>query len=87
MVLPVLIGEDDRRGDAGGRTGRDQGGEGVELKLYGRADYEQMLTNVAGLPADQRRQLIVAGLNELTFMMQLSVRTRLGADAEGVVFV
>lgn len=68
-------------------VGRQYGAlfEGVELKLYGRADYEQMLTNVAGLPADQRRQLIVAGLNELTFIMQLSVRTRLGAEAEGVV--
>jgi hypothetical protein len=59
--------------------------EGVDLKLYGRADYEMMLTNVAGLPADQRRQLIVAGLNELTFMMQLAVRTKLGADDEKVV--
>jgi hypothetical protein len=59
--------------------------EGVDLKQYGRADYEQMLTNVAGLPADQRRQLIVAGLNELTFVLQLAVRTRLGAEEEAVV--
>jgi len=59
--------------------------EGVDLKNYGRADFEQMLTNVAGLPPDQRRELIVTGLNELTFVLQLSVRTRSGAEDEAVV--
>ena len=38
---------------------------GVDLKQYGRADYDQMLANVADLPPDERRRLMLAGLNEL----------------------
>jgi len=57
----------------------------VDLKDYGRADYDQMLANVADLPADQRKRLMVAGLNELVFVIQLSVRTRLGGQEEAVV--
>ena len=59
--------------------------DGVDLKSYGRADYEQMLTNVADQPAEQRRNLMVAGLNELVFVIQLGVRTRLGRQEEAVV--
>jgi Domain of unknown function (DUF4388) len=59
--------------------------DGVDLKHYGRADFEQMLANVADLPADQRRSLIVAGLNELVFVLQLAVRTQLGREEEAVV--
>ena len=58
---------------------------GVDLKHYGRADYEQMLANVADLPAEQRRSVMVAALNELVFVIQLSVRTRHGAQEEAVV--
>jgi hypothetical protein len=59
--------------------------EGVDLKHYGRADYEQMLANVADLPAEQRKSVMVAALNELIFVIQLSVRTRHGAQEEAVV--
>lgn len=59
--------------------------DGVDLRGYGRADYEQMLANVADLPADQRKSLMVAALNELVFVIQLSVRTRYGAQEEAVV--
>ena len=59
--------------------------QGVDLKNYGRADYEVMLSNVADLPADQRRSLMVAGLNELVFVIQLAVRTHQGAQEEAVV--
>jgi hypothetical protein len=59
--------------------------EGVDLKNYGRADYEVMLSNVADLPAEQRKSLMVAGLNELVFVIQLAVRTRRGAQEEAVV--
>ena len=52
---------------------------------YGRADYEQMLANVADLPAEQRKSLMVSGLNELVFVIQLAVRTRYGAQEEAVV--
>ncbi len=38
---------------------------GIDLKQYGRADYEQMLANVADLPPKQRKALMIAGLNEL----------------------
>ena len=31
---------------------------GWTLKQYGRADYDQLLANVADLPADERRRLI-----------------------------
>jgi hypothetical protein len=58
---------------------------GVDLKQYGRADFEQMLANVADLPPEQRKQLMVAGLNELVFVIQLSVRTRFGREEEAVV--
>lgn len=58
---------------------------GVDLRHYGRADYEQMLANVADLPALQRKSLMVAGLNELVFVVQLNVRTRFGPEEEAVV--
>jgi hypothetical protein len=59
--------------------------DGVDLRAYGRADYEQMLANVADLPADQRKSLMVSGLNELVFVIQLSVRTRYGAEEAAVI--
>jgi Domain of unknown function (DUF4388) len=58
---------------------------GVDLKQYGRADFDQMLANVADLPADQRRSLMIAGLNELAAIIQLTVRTKRGAQEEAVV--
>ena len=58
---------------------------GVDLRQYGRADFEQMLANVADLPPEQRKSLIVAGLNELVLVIQLSVRTRRGKEEEAVV--
>ncbi len=59
--------------------------DGVDLKDYGRADFEQMLANVADLPAEQRRALMVTGLNELVFVIQLAVKQRLGSEEEAVV--
>ena len=59
--------------------------DGVDLRSYGRADYETMLANVADLPAEQRRSLMVTGLNELVFVMQLAVRTERGKEEEAVV--
>ena len=58
---------------------------GVDLKQYGRADYDQLLANVADLPADERRRLMLAGLNELATAIQLGVRERLGAQENAVV--
>ena len=58
---------------------------GVDLKPYGRADYDQMLANVADLPPDERRRLMLAGLNELVTSIQLGVRERLGAQEIAVV--
>jgi len=58
---------------------------GVDLKQYGRADYDQMLANVADLPADERRRLMLAGLNELVASIQLGVRERHGAQEIAVV--
>ncbi len=68
-------------------VGRQYGAlfEGVDLKHYGRADYEQMLANIADLPADQRKAIMVSGLNELMYVMQLQVRTRYGKQEEAVV--
>lgn len=59
--------------------------DGVDVKQYGRADYDQMLANVAHLPPDERRSLILAGLNELVAAVQLGVRERHGAQEEAVV--
>ncbi|HUL80173.1 MAG TPA: hypothetical protein VL691_23105, partial [Vicinamibacteria bacterium] len=58
---------------------------GVDLKPYGRADYDQMLANVADLPADERRRLMLAGVNELVASIQLGVREKLGAQEIAVV--
>ncbi len=58
---------------------------GVDLKQYGRADYDQLLANVADLPADERQRLMLAGLNELVAAIQLGVRERLGAQEIAVV--
>ena len=58
---------------------------GVDLKQYGRADYDQMLANVADLPPDERRRLMLAGLNELVASIQLGVRERLGTQEIAVV--
>jgi hypothetical protein len=58
---------------------------GVDLKQHGRADYEQMLANVADLPPEQRKSLMVSALNELVFVIQLAVRTRYGSQEEAVV--
>jgi hypothetical protein len=58
---------------------------GVDLKQYGRADYDQLLANVADLPADERRRLMLAGLTELATAIQLGVRERLGAQENAVV--
>jgi hypothetical protein len=58
---------------------------GVDLKQYGRADFDQMLANVADLLPEKRQSLIVAGLNELTAAIQLAVRQQRGAQEEAVV--
>jgi len=59
--------------------------DGVDLKHYGRADFEQMLANVADLPAEQRKSIMVSALNELVYVIQLAVRTKHGAQEEAVV--
>jgi hypothetical protein len=58
---------------------------GVDLKQYGRADYDQLLANVADLPPAQRRSLMLAGLNELVASIQLGVKQRHGPQEEAVV--
>jgi hypothetical protein len=58
---------------------------GVDLKHYGRADFDQLLANVADLPPDGRRRLMLAGLNELVASIQLGVRERLEAQEIAVV--
>jgi hypothetical protein len=58
---------------------------GIDLKQYGRADYDQMLANVADLPPDERRRLMLAGFNELVASIQLAVRQRLGPQEIAVV--
>jgi hypothetical protein len=44
-----------------------------------------MLANVADLPPEQRRSLMVAALNELAFAIQLAARERHGAEEEAVI--
>jgi hypothetical protein len=59
--------------------------QGVDLKHYGRVDFDQVLANVADIPADQRKAIVVSGLNELVFVIQLAIRSRRGRDEEAVV--
>jgi hypothetical protein len=58
---------------------------GVDLKQYGRADYDQLLGNVADLPPNERRRLMLAGLNELVASIQLGVKERHETQEEAVV--
>jgi hypothetical protein len=57
----------------------------VDLRQYGRADYDQMLANVADLPAAERRRLMLDGLHELLRAVQTGVRAERGAQEEAVV--
>jgi uncharacterized protein DUF4388 len=58
---------------------------GIDLKQYGRADYDQLLANVADLPPQERRRLMLEGLNELVASIQLGVTERLGTQEIAVV--
>lgn len=58
---------------------------GVDLRHYGRADFDQMLANVADLPAEQRRSIMISALNETTAAIQLVVRMERGAQEAAVV--
>jgi Domain of unknown function (DUF4388) len=57
----------------------------VDLRQYGRADYDQMLANVADLPAADRRALMVAALKDLLGAVQAAVRAERGPEEEAVV--
>jgi hypothetical protein len=57
----------------------------VDLRQYGRADYDQLLANVADLPAAERRSLIVSGLKDLLGAVQAGVRAERGPEEEAVV--
>lgn len=58
---------------------------GVDLRQYGRADYDQMLANVADLPADERKDLMTDGLRELVAAIQSLVREHQGVEESAVV--
>jgi hypothetical protein len=58
---------------------------GIDLKQYGRADYDHMLGNVADLPPKQRKSLMMDGLNELVAAIEVGVRERRSAEEEAVV--
>lgn len=58
---------------------------GIDLKQYGRADYDQLLANVADLAPAERRRLMLAGLNELVASIQLGIKLRHGAEEGAVV--
>ena len=61
--------------------------EGADLKYHGRVDFEQLVTNVAVLPADQRKSLVLTGLSELVFVLQLTVRSERGVEEAAAVSV
>ena len=56
----------------------------IDLSHYGRADYDQLLANVADLTPTQRRQLMIAGLTELVKAVALrGIRRRLRGPGAG----
>lgn len=57
----------------------------IDLRQYGRADFDQMLANVADLPAAERRSLLVAGLKDLLASVQTGARGERGPEEEVVV--
>jgi hypothetical protein len=57
---------------------------GIDLKQYGRADYDHMLGNVADLPPAQRKSLMMDGLNELIAAIEAGVQQR-NTPQEGAV--
>jgi hypothetical protein len=58
---------------------------GVDLKQYGRADYDQMLANVADLLPDERKGLMTEGLRELVAQIEALVREYHGVEETAVV--
>ena len=58
---------------------------GIDLRQYGRADYDQMLANVADLPPDARKDLMTTGLRELVAAIQSLVREHQGVEEAAVV--
>jgi hypothetical protein len=58
---------------------------GIDLRQYGRADYDQMLANVADLPADDRKELMTQGLRELVAAIHALVREHQGVEEAAVV--
>jgi hypothetical protein len=58
---------------------------GVDLRAYGRADFDQMLANVADLPAKDRRALMIAGLKALLSAVQGQVMRRGDAEEAAVI--
>jgi hypothetical protein len=58
---------------------------GVDLKQYGRADYDQMLANVADLLPDERKNLMTEGLRELVAQIEALVREYHGVEESAVV--
>jgi hypothetical protein len=58
---------------------------GIDLKGYGRADYDHMLGNVADLPPTQRKSLMMDGLNELIAAIEAGVQERHSAQEGAVV--
>jgi DNA-binding phage protein len=58
---------------------------GIDLRQYGRADYDQMLANVADLPAEERKNLMTDGLRELVAAIQGLVREHQGVEEAAVV--
>jgi hypothetical protein len=58
---------------------------GIDLRQYGRADYDQMLANVADLPAEDRKNLMTDGLRELVGAIQGLVREHQGVEEAAVV--
>ena len=59
--------------------------DGVDLRNYGRADFEQMLANIADLLPEKRRSLMIDALNELVFAIQLAARERHGGQEAAVI--
>jgi len=58
---------------------------GVDLKQYGRADYDQMLANVADLLPEERKSLMTEGLRELVAQIEALVREYHGVEETAVV--
>jgi hypothetical protein len=56
--------------------------EGIELGSAGRVDFDQILANLGDKPHEQKKAVLVEGLNELTYGLLLEIGHQFGQEEQ-----